>query len=130
MGATLLLIFIVNNETMSQQNSRESRIEYFFHDNARAHVAKSTREKLLKLEWITIPHPPYSPDLAPTEYHLYRSLSDYLREKQFDDENDLKLDLIKFFGQKSLDFYEGGIVSLAERCRQVVDCNGAYTVES
>ena len=55
---------------------------YFLHDNARPHVAKSTREKLLKLGWITILHPPYSPDLAPTDYYLYRSLSDYLREKR------------------------------------------------
>ena len=51
---------------------------YFLHNNARAHVAKSTLEKLLKLGWITIP---YAPDVAPTDYHLYRSLSDYLREK-------------------------------------------------
>ena len=71
---------------------------YFLHDNVRPHVAKSTREELLKLGWITILHSPYSPDLAPIDYHLYRSLSDYLREKKFDDENDLKMDLIKFFG--------------------------------
>ncbi|CAF1688347.1 unnamed protein product, partial [Adineta ricciae] len=58
---------------------------YFLHDNARPHVAKLTREKLLKLGWITLPHPPYSPDLAPTDYHLFRSLSNYLSEKKFDD---------------------------------------------
>ena len=108
---------------------KQDRI-YFLHDNARPHVAKSTREKLLKLGWITIPHPPYSPDLAPTDYHLYRSLSDYLREKKFDDENDLKMDLVKFFGQKSRGFYEHGILSLPERWRQVIDNNGAYIVES
>ena len=103
---------------------------YFLHDNARSHVAKSTREKLLKLRWITILHAPYSPDLAPTDYHLYRSLSSYLRERKFDDENYLKMDLVKFFGQKSGDFYERWILSLPERWRQVVDSNEAYIVES
>ena len=102
---------------------------YFLHDNARHHVTESTREKLLRLGWITIPHPPYSPDLAPTDYHLYRSLSEYLREKNFDDENDLKIDLVKFFGQKFRDFYERGTLSLPECWRQVVDNNGAYIVE-
>jgi histone-lysine N-methyltransferase SETMAR len=93
-------------------------------------VAKSTREKLLKLGWVTIPHPPYSPDLAPTDYHLFRSLSNHLREKKFDDENNLKTDLADFFSQKSLDFYERGIFSLPERWRQVVDSDGAYIIEN
>ena len=71
---------------------KQDRI-YFLHDNARPHIAKSTRKKLLKLGWVTVPHPPYSPDLAPTDNQLYRSMSDYLHEKKFDDENDLKMDL-------------------------------------
>ena len=98
----------------------------FLHDNARPHVAKSTREKLLKLGWITIPHPPYSPDLAPTDYHLFRSLSNDLRDKKFEDESDVKTELVKFFDEKSQDFYERGITSLPERWRQVVDSNGKY----
>ena len=59
---------------------------YFLHDNARSHVAKSTRKKLFELGWITIPHPPYSPDLTPTDCHLFRSLPSHLREKKFADE--------------------------------------------
>ena len=102
---------------------------YFLYDNARSHVAKSTGEKLLKLGWITTPHPPYSPGLTPTDYHLYRFLSDYLREKKFDDKNNLKIDLGKFFGQKSRNFYERGILFLPERWRQVVDSNGTYIVK-
>ena len=108
---------------------KQDRI-YFLHDNARPHVAKSTRQKLLELGWVTVPHLPYSPDLAPTDYHLFRSLSNHLREKKFDDENDLKMDLLNFFGQKSQDFYERGILSLPERWQQVIDSNGAYIVES
>ena len=64
------------------------------------------------------------------DYHLYRSLSEYLREKKFDDENDFKMNLVEFFRQKSQDLYECGIPSLPERWRQVVDSNGAYIVES
>ncbi|CAF1612299.1 unnamed protein product [Rotaria magnacalcarata] len=103
---------------------------YYLHDNARPHVAKSTREILLKLEWITIPHPPYSPGLAPTDYHLFRSLSHHLREKNFDDEKDVKMDIVNFFGQKSQDFYESGILSLPERWRQVIDSSDTYISES
>ena len=103
---------------------------YFLHDNARPHVAKSTREKLLKLGWITFPRPPYSPGLAPTDYRLYHSLLDYLCEKYSTMRTASKWSWLSFFGQKSRDFYERGILSLPERWRQVVDSNGAYIVES
>jgi hypothetical protein len=108
---------------------KQDRI-YYLHDNARPQVAKSTCEKLLKLGCITIPHPPYSLGLAPTDYHLFRSLSHYLREKKFDDENDVKMDIAKVFGQKSQDLYERGVLSLLERWRQVIDSSGAYVTES
>ena len=104
----------VNGMVAKKLKGKQDRI-YSLHDNARPHVAKSTREKLLKLGWITVPHPPYSPDLAPTDYHLFRSLSNHLREKKFDDENDIKRELINFFNKKSKGFYERGTLSLPER---------------
>ena len=73
------------------------------------------------------PHPPYSPDLAATNYHFFGPLSNYLREKKVDDE---KIDLINFIVQKFKDFYECEIISLPERWRQVIDSDGAYITES
>ncbi len=49
---------------------------------------------------------------------------------KFDDKNDLKMDLVHFFSQKSRDFYERGILSLPERWWQVIDSSGAYIIES
>ena len=73
------------------------------------------------------PYPPYSPDLATTNYHLSRPLSNYLREKKVDDE---KIDLINFIVQKLKDFCEREIISLPERWQQVIDSDGAYITES
>ena len=108
---------------------KQDRI-YYLHDNARLHIAKSTREKLLKLEWIPVAHPPYSSDLSPTDSHLFCCPSKHLREKKFNDENNVKIDLINFFVEKSKDFYEGGILSLSERWQRVTDNDGAYITES
>jgi len=87
-------------------------------------------KKVLELGWTALSYPSYSTNLALTDYHLFHSLSNHLREKKFDDENDLKINLVNFFGQKCQDFYERGILSLSERWRQVIDSNGAYIVES
>ena len=42
----------------------------FQHDNARPHVAKVVKETLEALNWDVLPHPPYSPDIAPSEHSI------------------------------------------------------------
>jgi len=36
------------------------------HDNARPHIAKDVRELLDGYSWEVLPHPPYSPDMSPS----------------------------------------------------------------
>jgi histone-lysine N-methyltransferase SETMAR len=36
-----------------------------------------------KLKWNVLPQPPYSPGLAPSDYHLFGPLKEYLDEKSF-----------------------------------------------
>ena len=73
-----------------------------------------------------LPHPPYSPDLAPTDNHLFHSLANHVNGKSFDDQEDLKKFIGDFFANKSPDFYNDGIISLPERWKWVVDNKGAY----
>ncbi|EZA53514.1 Histone-lysine N-methyltransferase SETMAR [Ooceraea biroi] len=53
------------------------------HDNARPHTARLTVAKLQELELETLRHPPYSPDLSPTDYHFFRNLDNLLVGKFF-----------------------------------------------
>ena len=53
----------------------------FHQDNVRPHTSFVTHKKLLELGWKVMPHPPYSPDLVPSDCHLFRSLQNHLNEK-------------------------------------------------
>ena len=74
-----------------------NRKEIVFHrDNARLHIFSNTYE-LLELGWEVISHPSYSPDLAPSDYHLFRSLQNFLNGKNFSNNDDLQSHLAEFF---------------------------------
>jgi transposase len=45
------------------------------HDNARPHTANMTKAAIQELDLEILPHPPYSPDLSPSDYHPFLSLS-------------------------------------------------------
>jgi histone-lysine N-methyltransferase SETMAR len=48
------------------------------HDNAHPHAARLTLEAIAKMGWDILPHPSYSPDLAPSDYHLFGFVKDQL----------------------------------------------------
>lgn len=101
----------------------------FLHDNATPHTSLAARQKLLELKWDVLLHPPYSPDLAPTDYYLFRSLQNFLNGKNFKNEEDVKSDLTKFFNNKNQDFFEKGIMMLPERWQNVININGQYFIK-
>jgi len=83
----------------------------FHQDNARLHVSLHTRQKLMQLGWDILPHPPYSPDLAPSDYHLFRSLQNSFNKKNFDSLEACKNHL-EFIAQKNAKFWKNGIMKL------------------
>ena len=84
----------------------ELRKVRLLHDNAKPHTAKITRQKLEEFGWEVLPHPAYSPDLAPSDYHLFRSLQNHLSKKRYSDNDQLNHDLENFFESKSKNFMQ------------------------
>jgi len=55
----------------------------FLHDNAPAHRTLATKKKLGYLGLQCLDHPPYSPDLVPSDYHLFSGLKKQLKGRHF-----------------------------------------------
>ena len=53
------------------------------HDNAPAHQLLATQKKLTYLDFRFLDHPPYSPDLTPSDYHLFSGLKKQLKGRHF-----------------------------------------------
>ncbi|XP_045542116.1 histone-lysine N-methyltransferase SETMAR-like [Papilio machaon] len=53
------------------------------HVNARPHAAQQTVSKLQELGLEAVRHPPYSPDLVPTDYYFFQNLDNFLAGKKF-----------------------------------------------
>jgi len=53
------------------------------HDNAHSHTAAATVETVQQLGFKLLQHSPYSPDLAPSDYHIFSPLKEALRNCRF-----------------------------------------------
>jgi transposase len=66
---------------ISNNRKRVQTSVLFLQDNARPHMAARTMDTIQKLKWNILPHPPYSPDLAPS--NLFGPLKERLGGKRF-----------------------------------------------
>ena len=76
----------------------------FHQDNARLHVSLMTRQKLLQLGWEVLIHPLYSPDITPSDFHLFQSSQNSVNGKNFSSLEDCKRHLEHFYAQKETKF--------------------------
>lgn len=85
------------------------------HDNASSHTAVLVKNTLREFQWETLPHPAYSPDLAPSDYHLFGPLENALKQQHFSTFEEVEIWVKNFFDQKTTEFYRAGIRALPIR---------------
>jgi histone-lysine N-methyltransferase SETMAR len=66
------LDFLTGQKPAIRSKRRKRQYSVFFlQDNTRPHTAALMMATPLKLKWDVLPYPPYSPYLAPSDYHLF-----------------------------------------------------------
>ena len=73
-----VLITAMPSAGIGQQNGPNSSPQ-----QCQPHIAQPTLQKSNELGYEVLPHPPYSPDLFPTDYHFFKHLNNFLQGKCF-----------------------------------------------
>ena len=60
------------------------------HNNTRTHATTRTRALLKQNKWEIFKHPPYNPNLAPSDYHSFPHLTKVLVSKSLKGEQEMK----------------------------------------
>ncbi|PNF23675.1 Mariner Mos1 transposase [Cryptotermes secundus] len=96
------------------------------HDNARPHTSLVTTPHIAKFGWTVLPYPPYSPDLAPSDFHLFGPMKDGLCGQHFPDNDAVIAAVRKWLASAGADFYGHGIQALVHHWQKCITNGGDY----
>jgi transposase len=76
--------------------------------------------------WEILQHPPYSPDLAPSDFHLFPNMKKHLRAKRFKSHDDVKLEVQTWLCGQDPTFYLQGVDKWISRLDKCINREGDY----
>ena len=98
----------------------------FHHDNAPAHSCRLATVKLDELRYELLPHPPYSPDLAPCDFFLFPNLKKWLGGRRFTSNEEVIAETNAYFAEFDKSYYLEGLKKLENRWARCIELKGDY----
>lgn len=96
------------------------------HDNAPAHTAAATREFLSEQGISTLPHPPYSPDLAPCDFWLFPTMKRMLRGRRFESDEALEEAAVEAIENIPIEEFGNFMDKWLHRAHKCIQFQGGY----
>ena len=87
---------------------------HFQQDNAPVHNSIIVTDYLTKIGINTVPHPPYGPDLGPSDFWLFPKLKEKLRGCHYETIEEMKEAVIKVIGTLTQEDFHGAFQKLLE----------------
>ncbi|GFV91228.1 histone-lysine N-methyltransferase SETMAR [Trichonephila clavipes] len=92
-----------------------SKSVLLLHDNARPHTSRTIWELIESFGWEVLDHAPYSPDLARSDFHLFRYLIHSLSRKRFRDDEEVNAAVNSWLSNQATAFFEDSFQNLILR---------------
>ena len=96
------------------------------HDNAPAHRSAATRQVISQHGFEVLPHPPFSPDLAPCDLYLFPQIKKMIKGHRFEGIDELKQAFEAALFSKSPEFFREAFFKWRYRAEKCVEHNGDY----
>jgi len=104
---------------------RPERNMFLLHqNNARPHCSAQTQDATASLKFTVVPHPPYSPDLAPSDFWLFAKLKEMLKGQHFSSDAEVGAAVRKWISSQPETFFMDGMNKWIERLKKCVAVNG------
>jgi hypothetical protein len=98
----------------------------FLQDNAAAHKAVITHQKLADLHFEVLKHTAYSPDFVSSDYYLFPNLKKHLKGRKFSSIDKVTLTADGWFAAQQKEFLLHRIKKLDQRSHNCVELRGEY----
>ena len=95
-------------------------------DNARVHTCKVAMDAVERNGYELIPHPAYSPDLAPSDFFLFPNLKKDIRGLHFRSDKEVVTAVEEWVNGKDPDFFSSGLMALEHRWSKCITLEGNY----
>jgi len=99
-------------------------------DNARPHIAESTKMLLQSKGVHILPHPPYSPDLAPSDFYLFGMIKNRIRGRHFTTSDEIVTEIREIFEGISKTELQRVYNTWLRRLEWVIENHGGYYTDT
>jgi hypothetical protein len=121
-----MLVNELKTAIRSKSRGLLSKRVLLLHDNARPHTAAHTVDILRTLKFEVLKHPPYIPDLAPSDFHLFGPMKEHLWGQKFADDDEVMETVQSWLKVTPKSFFLEGIRKLVDRWTKCVAKQGDY----
>jgi hypothetical protein len=99
-------------------------------NNTMPQASITTQKAITQLGWMVLPHPPYSPSLAPSDFQLFRPLKDGVPGRKFESDNDLVRTVKTWLRQQDNEWYWLGIRALVPHWHKAIELHTEFVENS
>jgi histone-lysine N-methyltransferase SETMAR len=120
------LLTILDGKIHEIRPSLQKKKIIFNQDNAPTHKSVLSIGKLRDLHYKLLEHPPYFPDLAPSDFSLFPELKFFIIGQRVSSNQEAIAAVERYFADLTKNHYRDGIMALQHRWNKCISLKGDY----